>query len=355
MKLKLFLTFDHELPLGVLKTSYESSLFEPTRKVMELADKLDVKVTLFTDILCASRFKEWDFTNFYTPYKNQLVSALKNGHDVQLHIHPHWLTSTFEEGKYTPSSDFGLSDFVNNQAGKGVDGIIKQGAEELTQLCVSGNPAYKCIAFRAGGFNIAPATKQIMTALYANGIRYDSSMARGYYFKSGISEVDFRKLPESPNWVIDPDNYHVALDSEGILEIPIATMHKTPFEIPTMFKLTRYAQRAPLNHGTMIHEGNHNSLAARIKMLLSVRFLSFDNYTVTLDYLLRIVRYTIRRYKSSDTIMLSILSHPKSMGSYSFELMEGFIKEIHKRYPDAEFMTFSQLYNTQSPEDHDTE
>jgi len=335
------------LPLGVLKTSYESALFDPTRKVMELADKLGVKVTLFTDILCASRFKEWDFTNFYTPYKNQIVTALKNGHDVQLHIHPHWLTTTYDNGKYFPSTDFGLSDFVENEPFKGVGGIIQQSVEELSRLCISANPLYKCIAYRAGGFNIAPATKQIMTALYANGIRYDSSMARGYYFKSGISEVDFRKLPDKPNWVIDPDNYHAAAsDSKGILEIPIATIHKTPFEIPTMFKLAKYAKREPLNHGTMIHEGNHSDIAAKIKMLLSVRFLSFDNYTVTLDYLLRIVRYNIRRYKSSETIMMSILSHPKSMGSYSFELMEGFIKEIHMRYPDAEFLTFSKLYNT---------
>ena len=348
MNLKLFLTFDHELPLGGLKTSYESSLFEPTRKVMKLADKLGVKVTLFTDILCGKRFKEWDPTNFYIPYKNQLQNALKDGHDVQLHIHPHWLTTEYQDGTYYPSTDFGLSDFTDKAGTDGVAGIIGQSIDQLNQLCVPANPAYKCIAFRAGGYNIAPATLSIMTALYDKGIRYDSSMARGYYFKSGISEVDFRELPASPNWIIDPGNYHLASATMGILEVPIATMPKTLFEVPTLFKMKKYAWRAPLNHGSMIHEGNLKDRKAKIRMMLASRMLSFDNYTLSLDYLLRIVRYNLKKYESSDTVMLSIISHPKSMGDYSFELMEGFVTEIRKIYPEAEFMTFTQLHQTLS-------
>jgi len=35
--------------------------------------------------------------------------------------------------------------------------------------------------------------------------------------------------------------------------------------------------------------------------------------------------------------------------------MEGFVNEIRKRYPEAEFMTFSQLHQTLSIEQHDTE
>ena len=346
MKLKLFLTFDHELPLGGLKTTYEASLFEPTRKLMNLANKLDVKITLFTDILCGNRFKEWDYTNFYTPYKDQIHEALKEGHDVQLHIHPHWLTTNYKNGTYLPSTDFGLSDFSNNLEYNGVEGIISKSIDDLNELCISANPAYKCLAYRAGGFNIAPETKRIITALYNQGIRYDSSMARGYYFKSGISKVDFRELPKSSNWIIDPENFHSATDSEGILEVPIATMGKTLFEVPTRFKLKKYAYRAPESHGTMIHEENQKDIKAKMKMLFAARMLTFDNHTLSLEYLMRIIRYNIKKYKSSEVLMLSIISHPKTMGKYSFELMENFVNEIRKQYPEAEFLTFSQLHQT---------
>ena len=344
MKLKLFLTFDHELPLGGLKTSYEASLFEPTQKVMSLANKLGVPVTLFTDILCGYRFMEWDFNNFYTPYKNQLQHALKDGHDVQLHIHPHWLTTKYENDIYLPSTDFSLSDFKENMLFDGIPGIIRQGINHINNICIPVNPNYKCIAYRAGGYNIAPDTSEIFRALYNQGIRYDSSMARGYYFKSEISEIDFRNLPNTANWFVNPENYHIPLISDGILEVPIASIPKTPFEVPTMFKLKKYASRAPMNHGEQIHVNHQADKIAKFNMLFSARMLSFDNYTLSLDYLLRIIQYNVKKIKSADTLMLSIIAHPKSMSDYSFKLMEGFVQSIYKNYPEAEFLTFTKFH-----------
>lgn len=343
MKLKLFLTFDHELPLGELKTSYSASLFEPTQKVLDVANKLGVKVTLFTDILCATRFKEWDNVNFYLPYKSQLQTALKTGHDVQLHIHPHWLTSKYENGTYQPSSHFGLSDFESNKEFAGIEEIIELGIKNLNDICLTANPDYKCLAYRAGGYNLAPSTSKIVNSLYKGGIKYDCSMAKGYYFKSGISEVDYRKLPKMPNWKINPEDLKKDSKEDGIIEVPIATIPKTLFEIPTRFKLKKYSFRAPISHGQVIHQENQVDKIAKIKMLFSSRMLSFDNYTLSLDYLLQIIDYNIKKYKSYDTVMLSIISHPKSMSNYSFELMENFITEVQKKYVDVEFSIFKEL------------
>jgi hypothetical protein len=349
MKIKLFLTFDHELPLGGLNASFKKALFDPAQRVMDIADKHGVKVTLFSDILCAYRYKKWDAGNFYSPYKNQLQHAIANEHDVQLHIHPHWLTTEYDGKNFNPSKDFSLSDFRDDTNFGGISGIVKLSVENLNDICIPVDRNYKCIAFRAGGYNIYPDTNLIFDSLYGNGIRYDSSMAKGYYFKSGISEIDFRKLPDSPNWVVNHDNYHLALlNKPGILEIPIATIPKTPFEVPTRFKLKKYACRAVENRGKMIHQDNSIDLRSKIKMLFSARMLSFDNHTLSLDYLLRIFKYNIGKYgKSSDDILLSLISHPKSMGDYSFELMADFIVSIKKTYPEVEFTTFSQLYREQ--------
>ena len=343
MKLKLFLTFDHELPLGKLKTTYKDSLFDPTKKLIDVANEVGVKVTLFTDILCGLRFKEWDYTNFYLPYKNQLEKALNTGHDVQLHIHPHWLTTRFESGIYYPSTDYALNCFKNNSHFNGIHGIIKSGIDCLNDICIPVKADYKCIAYRAGGFNISPATSEIFTALENEGIRYDSSIARGHYFKSLVSEVDFRELPNESNWYVNPENYHISGNSTGILEVPVATIPKTIFELPTLFKLKRYSYRAPISHGEVMHTKNNVTLISKLLMLQSSRILSFDNYTLSLDYLLHIIEYNVNKYKSSETIMLSIISHPKSMGEYSFELMKKFVIEVKKKYPDAEFLTFSEL------------
>lgn len=343
MRLKILLTFDHELPLGKLKTSYESALFEPTQRVLDLADRLGVKVNLFTDILCASRFQDWNKDDFYIPYKSQLQNAITKGHDVQLHLHPHWLTTTYKDSVYNPSSDFSLSDFQNNTEFGGISGIIRSGIEELNTICRKVNPEYKCIAYRAGGYNIAPCTSEIFKVLLAEGILYDSSIAPGYFFKSTISEVDFTKLPKIINWFIDAENLLNSSANSGILEIPIATIPKSPFEIPTMFKMKKYAFRAPLSHGEMIHSEEKINIISKLKMLFAARMLSFDNYTLSLKYLLHIVDYQVKKYNSEDMLMFSVVSHPKSMSDYSFELMDGFVREILKKYPDVEFCTFSGL------------
>jgi len=349
MRIRVFLTFDHELPLGGVSASYEDALFAPTRRVIELAKKYGVRVTFFSDVLCAYRYKEWDYRNFYVPYVDQLQDAIGKGHDIQLHIHPHWLTSTFNGTSFLPSDDFLLSDFKEDTKYGGIPGIIRLSIDCLNDICMQATDNYHCVAFRAGGYAVHPGSDILFNSLYNQGIRYDSSMAKGYYFCSGLSTVDFRKLPKVPNWIIDPDDYHSMLSCPpGILEIPIATIPKTLFEIPTRFKLKKYAGRAVENRGRMIHQDTQADLSSKLKALFSARMLSFDNHTLSLDYLLKIFGYNVNLHKNKhEELMFSVISHPKTMGDYSFELMEGFISTVQKSFQNVEFTTFAEHYRTQ--------
>jgi hypothetical protein len=345
-KLKLFLTFDHELPLGGLNTNYEKALFDQTRRAMDLADELQVKVTLFTDILCAIRFKEWDFENFYLPYVNQLKHALSKGHDVQLHLHPHWLTSEFRDGTYIPSTDFKLADFESKEYPYNIAGIIEKGSLFLKEVLKDGFPDYNCIAYRAGGYNLSPCSDTIFTELIKNGILYDSSICKGFYFKSAISEVDFRRTPSEPNWYIGSDGNYRRCSKSGILEIPVAGKPKTLFEIPTTLKLKKYRYRMPENHGKLIHEGKPAGFSYKIKQALAARILTFDNHTYSSSYLMKILAYQMRRYSRYDKFMVSVNSHPKGMGEYSFLLMKNFVEQTRIKYGEnVEFYTYHQLYN----------
>jgi len=343
MKLRLFLTFDHELPLGSLKTSYNKALFDPTERLLELANRKSITVTLFTDILSGIRFHEWDRIGFYEPYQNQLQHAVSQGHDVQLHLHPHWLTSGYENGLVIPSHDYSLANFEHGKE-INIGEIVKMGVNTLEGICRKANPSYKVLAYRAGGYNIEPASKEIFSQLAQNGIRFDSSVVLKYYFVSSLSLVDFRKTPAMPNWFIGSDgNFRQAAES-GIFEIPVAAIPKTPFEIPTRFKLKRYAHRAPESHGTMIHEGKPGSRVQQLRMLFSSRMLTFDNHTLSAEYLMRILVYNVRNFSGSATVNLATCSHPKTMGNYSFELLERFIDMARAKYSDIDFITFEQFH-----------
>jgi len=345
MKLKIFLTFDHELPLGGITTNYYEALFEPTHKLFKLADSLSVPITLFTDVLCGLKFKEWDYNGFYIPYIDQLKSAVRGGHDVQLHLHPHWFTSRFENNKFYPSGDFSLSDFADGKQGLSIEDIVKTGIDFLNNHLKVEFPEYKCVAFRAGGYNLGQGaiTGKILNALANQGIKFDSSISKGYYFKSAISEVNFSKMPVEPNWFLDHEGYLNRIADEGVFEIPIASIPKSPFETPTMFKIKKYANRAPKNRGFQIHEGKPAGYAHKFRQLFSSRMLGFDNYTLSHDYLMKILDYNIKKYKKYNEVLLSVSGHPKSMGPYSFEMMSVFVDRVRQKYPFAEFAKFTDL------------
>ena len=344
--LKIFLTFDHELPLGGLSSNYEQALFAPTLKVLELAKELKVGVTLFTDVLCALQFKEWDNEKFYKPYIEQLKNAVLTGHDVQLHLHPHWLTSSYKNGVFTPSNDFTLADFKNKKYPDDIAGIIDKGCSFLTSICALANPNYRCIAFRAGGYNLSSASDIIFSELYKNGIRYDSSICKGFYFKSALSEINFYSVPSLPNWFIGNDGNFEKPVANGILEIPIAGKPKSLLEVPTQFKMKKFQSRAPQSRGKQIHEDKPVGITYKIKQAFSSRMLSFDNYTYSPSYLMKILNYHVNKYSDFETIMLSVIGHPKSMSDYSLDLMQKFIEQTRKKYGDkVEFLTYTQLHS----------
>lgn len=343
MKIRLLLTFDHELPLGSLNTNYQKALFDPTERLFESARRNDFPVTLFTDVLCALRYKEWDKEGFYEPYSNQLQKAIELGHDVQLHLHPHWLTSNYENGVVIPSDDYSLAHFAHYPE-LPVSEIVSKGTQLLQEICRKAGNNYNVLAFRAGGYNIEPGSKEIFNELAKNGIRYDSSVVLKYYFVSSLSLIDFRKVPPMPNWYIGNEGDFRKPANSGILEIPVAAIPKTPFEIPTRFKLKRFAFRAPESHGTMVHEGKPGSRLQQLRMLFSARMLTFDNHTLSPKYLMRILDYNVQKFKNFETLNLATCSHPKTMGDYSFSLMEQFIEMARKKYSDIEFTTFERLY-----------
>ena len=345
--LKILLSFDHELSLGGARC-YETNLFSPTYKIISLANKLNVPITLFTDVLCAKRFKEWDEEGFFKPYVDQIINAIQHKHDVQLHLHPHWLDSDFKEGKYIPSKNFKLSDFYDREWPNNIPGIVKQGVDFLTELCENQDSDYMCIAYRAGGYNLSPRTKEILSSLYENGIMIESSVTKGFYFRSGVSEINFRKMPKKANWFISKNGPIEREANSGLFEVPIAGRPRgCRNNLPFLVKRVLNKKRAYQSGGLGIHEGN-TSLIEKLSRLFpkSTWALSFDNYTDSVEDLMKIIRYYVKQHQEDNEIICSAISHPKSIGEYNLLLMEGFIREMKKDFGnEVEFCTYRQIYD----------
>lgn len=345
--LKIILTFDYELPLGGIKKTNQHSLFDPTNKLFEVLDKLEVAAVFFADILSYVMFKEWGATEYAQDFENQLQKAINQGHDVQLHLHPHWLESKFENGKVMPSDKYRMGDFDKEINKHKIETIVELGINELTKICKQANPSYKCMAYRAGGYNFVPHADKTLRALYKNGIRFDSSISRGYFFRSNTSLVDYRNVPNLPNWYLSPegDFSKTAIDKNAIFEIPIASKPKGMFEMPTSFKLKKYAYRAVEPRGTMIHSNETVSKQDKLRQLFSSRMLTVDNHTFSPEYLMKILDHNVKIFNDHDEIILSLIGHPKSMDKYHYFLLSEFVGLARKKYGSKlEFVTFADIY-----------
>lgn len=342
--INILLTFDYELPLGGITQSYSHSLFEPADQLLVFAAEQKVPVVLFADILSYQRFSQSDDKTYTSGFRLQLQDAVSQGHDIQLHLHPHWLKTSVAASNFKPSPMFKLSDFCNNVYPDNIDGIVETGVRELTKICREAAPHYRCLAYRGGGYNLEPCSEKIIAALLNNGLIYDSTIVPGYFFLSAENRVDYRKVPKAPNWYLRRDGNMHNRGSDGLWEVPIASIPKSPFEMPTALKMKKYASRAPEERGPMMHTTASPGLADKLKMLMSYRMLTIDNYTYSPDYLHRIFDQYIKKFKRYDEISLSLIGHPKSMSNYSFDLLAGFIAHVRKKYgSSARFTTFSEL------------
>ncbi len=315
---------------------------------MELAKELDVSIALFTDVCCAMRYCEWDSENFFRPYRNQIERALQSGHDVQLHIHPHWMNSSWIDGDYRPSRSFALSDFSSATAPNDIAGIVGRSYDFLSELCKRSTENYLCVAYRAGGNNLAPGTDTILGSLYAKGIRIDSSILKGFRFQSGISRVDFSGMPKAANWTIPPSGPLNAEGNAGIYEIPIAGRPRTPLNnLPFLVNRVIHARRAYDPGGRSIH-ADHTPLLQKLARLVprSAWPLSFDDAAQSVDDLMRTLCWHVQAHRAEETIDCASVSHPKCMGPYERSLMRGFVERARRVYGSAlEFTTYRAIYD----------
>jgi len=337
-QINIFLTFDYELPLGNQNIKPNETLIHPTEKLLQLCDELQVSVTFFVDVMCCLQLQNWGESEFESLIRQQLQSAGEKGHDLQLHLHPHWLTSGYENKIYTPSKDFRLADFSENE----IKEMVENGILYLTEIALPVKADYRCLAFRGGGYNTEnPAL--LFDILAKNNIKIDSSMCHDFYFASDRSVVDYRRLPEYPGWFFQNGDFRNPT-TDGIFEVPIAGKKKSLTELPTFIKLKVYKNRRPRNLGKMVHSENKLSVSEKRKKALSSRMLSFDNYTYSTKFLLKILQYNIKKFSTFEEINLAVASHPKSMDNYNFLLMKEFVESVRKLYGEQVCFTTFQPF-----------
>lgn len=144
-----------------------------------------------------------------------LVDTIRQGSDVQLHLHPQWLGAEHREGKWQLNFEhWTLSSLGRAEIAR----ALQDGKQYLESLLRPVCPEYRTVLFRAGAFCIEPAEHTI-AALRKAGFLADTSVTK-WLFDPRF--YDYRQAPSHVvPWEVDRMSTARAGKQTGIIELPI--------------------------------------------------------------------------------------------------------------------------------------
>ncbi len=313
----LYLTIDYELFFGSITGSVQECMINPTQKLIEVLEYNNSKMTVFWDILHYKKCLE--YADKYSQLKddanllyNQVQLLITKGHDVQLHLHPHWLDAVYVGDKWIfPTYEhFSLQSLSNSEIEKCVETSISLMKEVISYV----KPNYTVNKFRAGAYLIEPFDK-LSEVFKKHGIFVDSSVCTGLFSTSTISEYDFRNYPKQQ--VYKFNNTPKFIDAKGAFtEYPIRSIEIGGFA-NLYFKFLRRLKYPKLEVGR-IGTGVNSTSKIKNKKTLCEKIFKKNISQLTTDGMFKEkFNYLINKSFDKDVMIL----HPKLLNQHTLHLL----------------------------------
>lgn len=328
----LILTIDYEVFLGAETGDIRSVLINPTYELMDILKINDSKMTVFWDILHYYSIVKWSeqfpvLIQEKHLVEQQIKDLVLQGHDVQMHLHPHWLDAKYADGEwvfdYSRFSLHKLSQRNDEMDINTIRGCVFLMKELMESVIRPYKPDYKVSAFRAGGYLIEPF-EDLAEAFKAAGIKIDSSVCPGLSKLTTIYPYDFRKYHHKLEYSFDKSP--VRCDKSGFfIEKPIYTVNLSLlYRIKHLLWKKRNNVTAPVYGGKGVVFPLKKKNA--VQSLLS-RFSS-GKVQLTLDGA-DIMQYQYSLGQANEGAVM--IMHPKMQNECSFTLLKdsiinGFVK-----------------------------
>ena len=323
--MNIYLTFDYELYFGERTGTARNCILHPTELLKEVADKHGIKLVQFVDVGYIIKLEEFklsfpELEEDYQSVTNQIKQLYKEGHDIQLHIHPHWEDSYYHDGKWHIVADrYKLADFDN----RNIERLVRTYKQKLETLTAVDS----IFAYRAGGWCIQPFDK-FKEAFIKNNITVDSSVFRKGKYSSQQYSYDFTNAPDLSSWHFNDDP---CKPEEGpFKEIPIGSIKNSPLFYWKLFLIGRINpyEHKPLGDGVPI------AAPGMRKKLLT----QYTQNTVSVDgYNAALLNKALKQYNEKNELV--IIGHPKSLTRFRLKALDRFIEDNKSKH---HFTTFQK-------------
>ena len=326
--MQLILSLDYELYFGPRHGSPQRCLVEPCRALLNVIERVAGKLALFVDAGYLCKLEEHagksravrEEANQVFRHLDELARA---GHELHLHIHPHWEDTRRGEHGW----EFDLRRYALHRFSAGeIEDIVKRYKRAIARFV--GADAVFC--YRAGGWVVQPF-ERLGPALRANGIWLDSSVFPGGITRDSTHSLDFRGSPDKDHWRFETDPL-TEMRRGYFLEIPIASVQVAPWSYwgLALRKLAGGTRHRPWGNGGALPLGKRDFAAKLLGRTASA--VSIDGPKA--GWLESAYREHRRRGRQCFVVM----GHPKALSSYSITCLERFLK----RHPDIRPVGYAQ-------------
>lgn len=218
----LSLTDDWELR-GNGAGDIEEIQFRPMRELVRIYNRHNVRSTFNAEVMQQLTFRRLgdEFPELRAAadrWDEHILEAYRQGHDVQLHLHPQWTTARYVDGRWKLSGDWSILNYDEERAFE----LLRAGKEYLENLLRPVNPSYRVVSFRAGSSIIAPSPF-ILKTLVRLGIKLEMSIVGGMYHDTHNVQIDYRETEEDflPFYPQMTDARRVSSRAEEIICVPV--------------------------------------------------------------------------------------------------------------------------------------
>ena len=343
--MNLIITFDYEI-FGDGSGDVFTHMIYPTQRILSICELHQIKTTIYFEVIEYLKMKqEWTSGNRmgYTEnpieaIENQLKTAALAGHDIQLHIHPQWVDAVYN-GRWVLNMDnWRLGDFKGKQ-GYQLPELLKEGKEAIEALIQSVLPTYRCIALRAGGYNIMPS-KEVYDAMLETGLKLDSSVYPGGFEQGALSRYDYREAPIGKDyWWAKPDDFTKHCSGSAVMEIPVFALQQSrinKFGIERI-KSALLNKRSAMN--AVKNKTEKMSFSGKVKYFMAKEAFTWDFCLFSMRLHKRFLKFIRKGLHQRQYFVL--IGHPKNFTmEKSFECFVSMAKK-----GGAQFITLKGAYD----------
>lgn len=341
----IILTLDYEL-YGNGSGNIYTHIIEPTYNILEIANRYDAKITFFVEVVEFWKIEEeWlkgnkmgYEENPINDIRKQLQEAYRQGHDVQLHIHPQWVEAEYVEGNWKVNfEDWRLGGYAKD-GDFSLYNLLERGKATLEQWISCVDPAYTCVAIRAGGYNIQPSS-EIVKAMQLVGLKIDSSIYPGGKEIGLLSNYDYSSINKEEAY------WHVGnkLEEQGnseIVELPIVAFPIRRWKKFASFdRIKSLLRNRKSAKDSFIAKTSHSKSRRwdKVKYFFQTEWQTWD-YCLFSPSLHKRFLKQIKDQQSRD--VFTLVGHPKG-----FTGQRGFWYLLSRTQEDYKFITIREFYD----------